>query len=949
MAREQSPAGDTIMKVQQYDVGSKRTNKEESLEIEEGRRQKRAREAPHTGGIAAKIKQCASALTNWSNLVFGHTTKKIMEKKKVLSNLIIQDMEGQNGTEIIQLRREINELLDMEKIWWAQRSRVQWLSEGDRNTKYFHHRDSERRRKNTITGLWNENGTWCDDRASIASTAISYFKDIYTTIRPSRVEEVTSLIHPKVTDDMNENLIKDFIAKEVRSTLQQMHPTKAPGPDGMSAIFFQKFWNVVGSDVTKMVLNVLNSNMPMDEINKTNITLVLKIKNPTRMKEFRPISLSNVTYKMISKVLANHLKVVLSTIISENQSAFLSERLITDNILVAFEVMHYLEHKKEGKESYMAIKLDMSKAYDRVEWSFVEKIMKKLGFHDKWIAWIMKCISTVSYSVLINGEAHGNIVPSRGLRQGDPLSSYLFLLCTEAFSALIVDANNKNRLNGISICRGCPYITHLFFVDDSFLFCRADSQECYKLVEILEHYEVASGQKINADKSSVFFSQNTTSGKRGEVLSILGPMQDSRHGKYLGLPSVIGKSKIQVFTEIKEKVAKKLLGWKEKMLSLGGKEILIKAVTQAIPTYTMSCFLLLKGLCEDLERMTRNFCSPSYAWRSIDSSLEVIRRGKRWNVGNGKLIHIWEDKWLPTPTTYRVCSPPQIFDDFRMVSSLIDEDTRRWKTDLGQALFLPFEADTILQIPLSYSLSDDKIVWVGNKRDVVMQILENGTSHDLELFFVTAWSIWYNWNQVVHEAVELPLAQIWGYAQRLMSDFRGAISATLLSQQSPEVGWAAPPLNTYKVNVDGATSENGKPSSIGIVIRDCKGCVVAARGEILPATYSAEVIEAFAIEEGVVLACELKLSNVILESDSIVVIQTLVSKSDYGDIGPIIQGSLTRLGSFSSWTARHLKRDYNKVAHDLAKVSRSAKTSQTWFGMDPHFLQQALMLDRSKC
>ena len=431
--------------------------------------------------------------------------------------------------------------------------------------------------------------------------------DISTTICPSRVEEVTYLIHPKVTNDMNENLIKDFTAEEVRSALQQMHPTKALESDGMSTVFFQKFWNVVGLDITKMVLNVLNLNMPMDEINKTNITLVPKIKNPTRMKEFRPISLSNVTYKLISKVLANRLKAVLPQIILENQSAFLSERLITDNILVAFEVMHYLEHKKEGKESYMAIKLDMSKAYDRVEWSFVEKVMKKLGFHEKWIAWIMKCISTVSYSVLINGKAHGNIIPSKRLRQGHPLSSYLFLLCIEAFSTLIVDANNKNELNGIYICKGCPKVTHLFFADDSLLFCRVDSQECHMLAEILEHYEAASGQKINADKSSVFFSQNTTSEKRGEVLSILGPMQDSRHGKYLGLPSVIGKSKIQVFAEIKEKVAKKLSGWKEKMLSLGGKEILIKVAAQAILTYTMSCFCLPKRLCEDLERMTRNF------------------------------------------------------------------------------------------------------------------------------------------------------------------------------------------------------------------------------------------------------------------------------------------------------------------------------------------------------
>ena len=125
-----------------------------------------------------------------------------------------------------------------------------------------------------------------------------------------------------------------------------MLPTKAPGPDGISAILFQKYWVIVGNDVICMVLNVLNSNMSMVEINKTNITLVPKIKNPTKMIDFRPISLCNVVYKHISKVSANRLKIILPQIISENQSAFLSGRLITDNVLVAFELMHYLERKK---------------------------------------------------------------------------------------------------------------------------------------------------------------------------------------------------------------------------------------------------------------------------------------------------------------------------------------------------------------------------------------------------------------------------------------------------------------------------------------------------------------------------------------------------------------------------------------------------------------------------
>ena len=126
------------------------------------------------------------------------------------------------------------------------------------------------------------------------------------------------------------------------------------------------------------------------------------------------------------------------------------------------------------------------------------------------------------------------------------------------------------------------------------------------MVEILKQYEAASGQQVNTDKSSVFFSHNTSSTMKEEVMDILGPMQHTRHGEYLGLPTLIGKSKKQVFAEIKEKVGKKLLGWKEKMLSMGGKEILIKAIVQVVPTYTIGCFLLPKSLCEDLEGMMRN-------------------------------------------------------------------------------------------------------------------------------------------------------------------------------------------------------------------------------------------------------------------------------------------------------------------------------------------------------
>ena len=158
---------------------------------------------------------------------------------------------------------------------------------------------------------------------------------------------------------------------------------------------------------------------------------------PKQDLSYQPISLNNVLYRIVFKVLANRLKKILPHIISMSQSAFLPDRLITDNVLVAFETMHCINQRSKGKEGLMAIKLDMSKAFDRIEWFCLERIMEKLGFHDRWISLMMMCIKSISYSMLLNGEPKGLIHPTRGIQQGDPISPYLFLLCGEGLSAML--------------------------------------------------------------------------------------------------------------------------------------------------------------------------------------------------------------------------------------------------------------------------------------------------------------------------------------------------------------------------------------------------------------------------------------------------------------------------------------------------------------------------------
>ncbi|KAK9986186.1 hypothetical protein SO802_031137 [Lithocarpus litseifolius] len=224
----------------------------------------------------------------------------------------------------------------------------------------------------------------------------------------------------------------------------------------------------------------------------------------------------------------------------------------------------------------MALKLDMSKAYDRVEWSFLECLLRKMGFHSRRVDLMMERISTVSYSILINGEPSQTIHPSRGLRQGGPLSPYLFLLCIEGLHGLITKAAISSDIRGISIYRNGPRLTHLFFAYDSLLLCRASIQECTHIQNLLANYEEASGQKLNREKTTLFFSKNMASEIQDSIKDLLGVHEIKQYEKYLGLPSFVGRHKRASLAYIKDRIWSKLQGWKEKLLSQASREVLLK-------------------------------------------------------------------------------------------------------------------------------------------------------------------------------------------------------------------------------------------------------------------------------------------------------------------------------------------------------------------------------------
>jgi len=205
-----------------------------------------------------------------------------------------------------------------------------------------------------------------------------------------------------------------------------------------------------------------------------------------------------------------------------------------------------------GKKSFMALKLDMSKAYDYVEWLFLEKILLKMGFQASWVSLIMECITMVSYSILVNGEPKAMIYLTRGIRQGDPLSPYLFLFCAEGLNGILKQAAYAREIQGFSIFGRGPKLTHFFFVDDCLLFCRLTLEECEKIQELLVVYNSASSQMVNKEKTTLFFSKNIDEVTQDAIKLFIGVLAIQHYEKYLGLPSFIGRKKKACFTHVKE-------------------------------------------------------------------------------------------------------------------------------------------------------------------------------------------------------------------------------------------------------------------------------------------------------------------------------------------------------------------------------------------------------------
>ncbi|GKA92513.1 putative RNA-directed DNA polymerase [Tanacetum coccineum] len=565
--------------------------------------------------------------------------KRLKALKKPLRKLLYD--QGNIHNNVVKLRHELDEAqktLDSDpsnhELREEEAEKIEWLKLGDANTAYFHKVVKSQASRNRIDSITNSQGLCIDgDQVPLA------FVDHYTA----------------------------FLGQQGTTPLFDMNDL--PGPDGYSAAFFKEAWDIVGPDVSKAVKEFFTNGILLKELNHTIIALIPKVTTPMRINDFRPISCCNVLFKCISSIISNRMKGALQDLVSINQSAFVPGRRISDNILLTQELMHNY-HLDRGVPR-CAFKVDIQKAYDTVDWTFLHAVLVGFRFHPRMIGWIMECVTSTSFSISINGSLHGYFKGKRGLRQGDPMSPYLFTLVMEVLTLML--HRRARATNNFTYHRYCSKlnIMNLCFADDLFLFAHGDVESARVIMDSLQEFKDASGLTPSLPKSTAYFCNVLNYVKIG-ILNILPFEEGNLPVKYLGVPLVPSRLVYRDCAELMERVKRRICDWKNKFLSFAGRAQLVRSVLSSMHVYWASVFILPSSLIIELEQLMRGFlwCQGEMKRGKAKVAWEVVclpkKEGglgiRRLDIFNKALVssHIWsllsgkESLWVKWIHVYKL-------------------------------------------------------------------------------------------------------------------------------------------------------------------------------------------------------------------------------------------------------------------------------------------------------
>jgi hypothetical protein len=411
--------------------------------------------------------------------------------------------------------------------------------------------------------------------------------------------------------------------EEIHEVLKGFVKDKSLGPDGWTVKFFIQFFDLVGEDLLEAVEESRQRGEVIRSLNSTFLALIPKVNNPTSFGDYRPIALCNLCYKIIAKLIANRIRPILSRSLSSEKLGFLKGRQILDAIGTAHECLHNIKTKKLKA---LILKLDLKKAYDCINWDFLRLTLLQTGFGLPTTNWILSCVNTTTYAVLINGESTHFFQSGRGLRQGCPLSPLLFILVMEGLNLSLKKGQAEGKLTGVKVSRLIK-ILHLLFVDDVLIMSKASIEEWKVIDEILNVFCRATSLVVNLQKSTFHYF-----GIQQEVIDSFKDIfpynfVDLSEGfRYLGYFLKSDNYKAEDWRWLISKFEKRLNLWCNRWLSLGGRYVLIKVVLESQPVYWMA-----------LASIRHLFSTGSDNWSSLSSG-RAVEKNNTFISAVGRLL-----------------------------------------------------------------------------------------------------------------------------------------------------------------------------------------------------------------------------------------------------------------------------------------------------------------------
>ncbi|XP_071674451.1 uncharacterized protein [Lolium perenne] len=486
------------------------------------------------------------------------------------------------------------DILAVEEEYWRQRSRANWLIQGDANTAFFHAFANGWRRKCAISSLVSDSGIITDERELLAHIYDFYRGLMGAQAAPSFLTLSPSIWHSirRVSEGDNDSLMLTFSGEEMDTVLASMKTDTAPGPDGFPVFFFKEFWQLAKPLILAIANGFALGRVDIARLNMGVLSLIPKVPGANDIRQFRPIALINVIFKFVAKAYAIRLSPIAHRMISLTQSAFIRGRHIHEGILALQEIIHETKSKKlQG----VFLKLDFEKAYDRVNWAFLREVLLRKGFEPGWVHRAIGLVSGGQTAITVNGEVGNFFRNGRGVRQGDPLSPLLFDFVVEALASILDKAKEAGHISGLIPHLIPGGVSHLQYADDTIIMLQPDDLAIANLKYILLCFENMSGLRINFHKSEVMvLGGDETEGTR--IANMLNCKRGTFPFTYLGLPVSDRALLASDWGPLTNKVAKRADPWMGKLMSSAARLTLINACLSSLPLHAMSVCLLGEGV-----------------------------------------------------------------------------------------------------------------------------------------------------------------------------------------------------------------------------------------------------------------------------------------------------------------------------------------------------------------